>query len=111
MFRVIPAKAKPTASAFATVFARRSSGGSAPFGGSQPGPIPLADKDQQREFEKLVKQFNDQADQAHPDAPKTQPRKEFEGPKNPVTGEVNGPSGPEPTRFGDWEKNGRVYDF
>lgn len=30
---------------------------------------------------------------------------------NPKTGEVNGPRGPEPTRYGDWEKNGRCYDF
>lgn len=30
---------------------------------------------------------------------------------NPNTGEVNGPSGPEPTRFGDWERKGRVSDF
>jgi hypothetical protein len=26
-------------------------------------------------------------------------------------GEVGGPRGPEPTRFGDWEKNGRCSDF
>jgi hypothetical protein len=26
-------------------------------------------------------------------------------------GEVDGPSGPEPTRYGDWEKNGRCSDF
>jgi hypothetical protein len=25
--------------------------------------------------------------------------------------EVGGPTGPEPTRFGDWEKNGRCIDF
>ena len=25
--------------------------------------------------------------------------------------EVGGPPGPEPTRFGDWEKNGRCIDF
>lgn len=31
--------------------------------------------------------------------------------RNPQTGEVNGPSGPEPTRFGDWERKGRVTDF
>jgi hypothetical protein len=35
----------------------------------------------------------------------------------PPTGEVGrarelgGPAGPEPTRFGDWEKNGRCIDF
>ncbi|HEX3982615.1 MAG TPA: DUF1674 domain-containing protein [Acidisoma sp.] len=25
--------------------------------------------------------------------------------------EIGGPTGPEPTRFGDWEKNGRCSDF
>ncbi len=25
--------------------------------------------------------------------------------------EIGGPVGPEPTRFGDWEKNGRCIDF
>ena len=25
--------------------------------------------------------------------------------------EIGGPTGPEPTRFGDWEKNGRCTDF
>ncbi len=27
------------------------------------------------------------------------------------TGEVGGPKGPEPTRYGDWEKKGRCIDF
>jgi len=26
-------------------------------------------------------------------------------------GEIGGPKGPEPTRYGDWEKGGRVSDF
>lgn len=30
---------------------------------------------------------------------------------NPATGEVGGPRGPEPTRYGDWERKGRVSDF
>lgn len=25
--------------------------------------------------------------------------------------EINGPKGPEPTRFGDWERKGRCVDF
>lgn len=25
--------------------------------------------------------------------------------------EIGGPGGPEPTRYGDWERNGRVSDF
>ena len=29
--------------------------------------------------------------------------------ENPV--EIGGPKGPEPTRFGDWEKGGRCTDF
>lgn len=27
------------------------------------------------------------------------------------TEEINGPKGPEPTRFGDWERKGRCVDF
>lgn len=26
-------------------------------------------------------------------------------------GEIGGPKGPEPTRYGDWESNGRCSDF
>jgi hypothetical protein len=29
----------------------------------------------------------------------------------PRPGESGGPSGPEPTRYGDWERNGRCIDF
>ena len=35
----------------------------------------------------------------------------FPGNKNPETGEIDGPRGPEPTRYGDWERKGRVIDF
>lgn len=30
--------------------------------------------------------------------------------KKPLA-ETGGPKGPEPTRFGDWERNGRCVDF
>uniref|UniRef100_A0A0N4ZYY8 Succinate dehydrogenase assembly factor 4, mitochondrial n=1 Tax=Parastrongyloides trichosuri TaxID=131310 RepID=A0A0N4ZYY8_PARTI len=30
---------------------------------------------------------------------------------NEKTGEIGGPQGPEPTRYGDWERKGRVSDF
>lgn len=30
-------------------------------------------------------------------------------PVKPV--EIGGPKGPEPTRYGDWERNGRCFDF
>jgi hypothetical protein len=29
----------------------------------------------------------------------------------PAPKEIGGRDGPEPTRFGDWEKNGRCIDF
>ena len=34
-----------------------------------------------------------------------------EGPARPAVPEINGPKGPEPTRYGDWEKGGRCTDF
>ncbi|KAJ3178980.1 putative mitochondrial protein, conserved [Geranomyces variabilis] len=83
---------------------------------TQPGPIPLGNKAQQKEFEELVKQAQqpviDPADSVHPDALRS-PSKgdDWEGDKNPHTGEIGGPKGKEPTRYGDWERNGRVYDF
>lgn len=43
--------------------------------------------------------------------PIQRPYPPFPGGKNPKTGEVGGPVGPEPTRFGDWERKGRVTDF
>nr|XP_032834498.1 succinate dehydrogenase assembly factor 4, mitochondrial [Petromyzon marinus]XP_032834499.1 succinate dehydrogenase assembly factor 4, mitochondrial [Petromyzon marinus] len=35
----------------------------------------------------------------------------FPGGVNPRTGERGGPRGPEPTRYGDWERKGRCVDF
>ena len=29
----------------------------------------------------------------------------------PATKEIGGREGPDPTRYGDWEKNGRCIDF
>ncbi len=42
-------------------------------------------------------------------APKPEPEKKPEPPKLPP--EIGGQKGPEPTRYGDWEKNGRCTDF
>jgi hypothetical protein len=33
------------------------------------------------------------------------------GPAQPAVTEIGGPKGPEPTRYGDWEKGGRCTDF
>ena len=46
------------------------------------------------------------------DLPETRPAVPAEqgaAPKQPK--EIGGPKGPEPTRYGDWEKNGRCIDF
>ena len=40
----------------------------------------------------------------------TPPAKAPEAPP-PRPKEIGGPTGPEPTRYGDWERNGRVSDF
>lgn len=40
-----------------------------------------------------------------------EPLEPHPGGVNPATGEVGGPRGPEPTRYGDWERKGRVTDF
>ena len=47
------------------------------------------------------------ADKATPTAePQEQP-----GDQEKVPDEYGGPKGKEPTRYGDWEKNGRCIDF
>ena len=33
------------------------------------------------------------------------------GPAAARAGEIGGPKGPEPTRYGDWERDGRCVDF
>jgi hypothetical protein len=47
-------------------------------------------------------------------APATPPRAgdlESQSPETNVKREIGGPKGPEPTRFGDWERAGRCIDF
>ena len=36
---------------------------------------------------------------------------EFQDDVHPDTKEKGGPRGPEPTRYGDWERRGRCIDF
>ncbi|XP_010616154.1 succinate dehydrogenase assembly factor 4, mitochondrial [Fukomys damarensis] len=40
-----------------------------------------------------------------------EPLTKFPEDVNPVTKEKGGPRGPEPTRYGDWERKGRCIDF
>ena len=38
-------------------------------------------------------------------------RAEQQATARPVAPEIGGPDGPEPTRYGDWERKGIVSDF
>jgi hypothetical protein len=38
-------------------------------------------------------------------------RRAAQGPQTPTPHEQGGPKGPEPTRYGDWERKGIVSDF
>jgi hypothetical protein len=46
-----------------------------------------------------------------PEPAKKPPAAEPAKPGDDKTEEIGGPQGPEPTRFGDWEKAGRCSDF
>jgi hypothetical protein len=48
----------------------------------------------------------EQPPRAEDQTPAAQPPTKAEKPK-----EIGGPPGPEPTRFGDWERKGRCIDF
>ena len=53
-----------------------------------------------------------QQENKKPAVPGSRPREtEAQEPEARRPKEVNGPTGPEPTRYGDWEKNGRCIDF
>lgn len=58
-----------------------------------------------------IKERSVKPDPKSPTSSVYQPYPPFPDGKNPKTGEVGGPVGPEPTRFGDWERKGRVTDF
>lgn len=58
-------------------------------------------ENKQTEQDKI--QDSEQHDQASPESENT------ESGAQPV--EIGGRKGPEPTRYGDWEKNGRCIDF
>lgn len=67
------------------------------------------------EFQKKLREKTpigklDQSEGRHPYQEK-EPLEAWPNDINPKTGEVGGPRGPEPTRYGDWERKGRVTDF
>ncbi|CAG8584093.1 6660_t:CDS:2 [Dentiscutata heterogama] len=86
----------------------------------RPGPIPLGDPKEQKEFEELVRKnqgsftsaimaVEEEELQVHPDAREKLPA-EFEGEKNPVTGEIGGPK-QDPLKHGDWIISGRIAEI
>ena len=44
-------------------------------------------------------------------APEATPAEQASQTPPPKPVEIGGPKGPEPTRYGDWERNGRCSDF
>jgi len=56
---------------------------------------------------KIAKRINEAATRALAEA---QARRKS-GSAHPSRPEVGGRKGPEPTRYGDWEKNGLISDF
>ncbi|GAA6009792.1 hypothetical protein JCM11491_000815 [Sporobolomyces phaffii] len=92
---------------------------------NRPAP-PALPPQQQREFEELIRRQNAPASapipgtadlaqpeqgelELHPDY-RAKPKPQFEGSKNPETGEVGGPKN-EPLQHGDWSYGGKVTDF
>lgn len=79
------------------------------------GEKPKKESQRMAEFHKKLREttpIDDLGDQplTHP-TQKSDPLPPFPNDTNPITGEVGGPRGPEPTRYGDWERKGRVSDF
>jgi hypothetical protein len=51
-----------------------------------------------------------EGNEVHADAER-EPLQRFPDDVNPNTQERGGPRGREPTRYGDWERKGRTFDF
>lgn len=53
----------------------------------------------------------EQAERQDQDSPATEEVKSLDQVLNKPPKEFGGPAGPEPTRYGDWERKGRCIDF
>ena len=62
------------------------------------------------ENDKIIPKSSEMADQDQLEKPESKPETNPES-KTDDPIERGGPKGPEPTRFGDWESNGRCTDF
>ncbi|HEY6979645.1 succinate dehydrogenase assembly factor 4 [Reyranella sp.] len=54
---------------------------------------------------------DDKKPAAPAEKPQPEPAKPAALPKPDKVEEIGGPPGPEPTRYGDWQFNGKVTDF
>ncbi len=70
----------------------------------------LYSSDSKSTSEQNASKSGGEAEPRHRDAER-EPLPEWPDGINPHTGEKGGPRGPEPTRYGDWERKGRVSDF
>ena len=74
--------------------------------------IPLGNPQEQKEFLELLRKNEQGTNEHHRDyVPFEHDKSDFVDDLNIKSGEVNGPKGKEPTRYGDWERKGRVFDF
>lgn len=59
----------------------------------------------------MTEQSKTETGAAVPAKPAPQPQSPAPAAVPQPPGEIGGPKGPEPTRYGDWEVGGRVSDF
>ena len=75
------------------------------------GPVPLGDAKQQDEMRTLFRQGQVTASPKQEQQHQEQEEQREEEEEGEQGEEIGGPSGREPTRYGDWERAGRAIDF
>lgn len=84
-------------------------------------PVENADKEAKKPMSKRMEEFRKKLGETTQDdvdeqvyrvmEVKDDPLPPWPNDTNPYTGEIGGPRGPEPTRYGDWERKGICTDF
>lgn len=105
-FRLLSSVAKNSLRPIQGAVVRFSSSDSNSDSGLKKAKIPIGKLDDKWESKRESMEPQKPADSKEEDA-----YAPFPDNKNPQTGEIGGPKGPEPTRYGDWERKGRVIDF
>jgi hypothetical protein len=59
-------------------------------------------------LDEIAKRIREAGERANAEA---EARRMASNAKSPPPTEIGGPKGPEPTRYGDWERNGIASDF